>query len=296
MSTQKIKLLITGSTGFLGSIIKDTLSEYDIITLSRSNSIINIDLTKNIPIIPNCDIVVHAAGLAHLNPNSKNLSKNFYDVNKIGTSNLLEGLKINPPKTIVFLSTVAVYGIDEGKDISENDLPKPKSPYACSKYEAEILIQDWCKIYNTKFVILRLPLVVGKMAPGNLGSMIRAINKGYYIRVGNGNAKRSMVLAEDVAKFIPHLLNKSGIFNLTDDYNPTYSELDSFIAKKLGKKVKYMPYKLIKVLAKIGDLITFLPINTLRLKKLETSLTFSSEKAKREIGWNPHCVLNYNWI
>ena len=76
------------------------------------------------------------------------------------------------------------------------------TPYADSKIQAEELLREWGKLNNVNMLILRLPLLVGENPPGNLGSMIRAIKKGYYFRIGDGSARRSMVLAEDIAEVV----------------------------------------------------------------------------------------------
>jgi nucleoside-diphosphate-sugar epimerase len=232
-------------------------------------------------------MIVHNAGKAHLVPRNEKENKEFYEVNLNGTRHLLEGLDVllQKPKCFVFVSTVAVYGLEVGENINEMDPLNGISPYAKSKIEAEKLAQDWCLENHVNCVILRLPLVVGENAPGNLGAMERAIKKGYYFRLGTGNARRSMVNAIDVAKLIPSLLDNNGLYNLTDGLHRSYAEMDTLLGQKYGKNIKKIPVWMGKMIAKLGDFIPGFPLNSYRFSKLEQNLTFSDTKAQIELKW-----------
>jgi nucleoside-diphosphate-sugar epimerase len=259
----------------------------------KSNQI-SCDLAKAIPEIPAVDLVIHSAGKAHVIPKTEAQKKEFFEVNLQGTAHLLEGIS-SIPKCFVLISTVAVYGLEEGLEIDENSPLLGETPYAKSKIEAEKLVLDWEKKHQVNVLILRLPLIVGPNPPGNLGAMIQAIRKGFYRRMGDGLARKSMVLAEDIAKALPGWVEKSGTFNLTDGIHPRMAELDQMLAEKLGKRVKIMPLWPLRILAKIGDVIPAFPLNSYRLDKLSHSLTFSDKKAQAELGWNPRSVLeNFN--
>ena len=288
-----MKVLLTGSTGFLGKYIQSelVLQEIDVVGVGRSaeNDVV-CDLSNEVPAFAEsliADLVVHNAGKAHLVPQNEAEGKVFYDVNVGGTEKLLEAIMSfkNKPKCVVFVSTVAVYGLESGENINETHPLNGNSPYAKSKIEAEKLVQDWCSENQVNCVILRLPLVVGENAPGNLGAMERAIKKGYYFRLGSGNARRSMVNAVDIAKLIPSLLNKNGIYNITDGLHRSFAEMDTFLAKKHGKTVKKIPVWMGKLIAKVGDFVPGFPLNSYRLGKLEQSLTFNDEKARQELDW-----------
>ncbi len=101
-----------------------------------------------------------------------------------------------------------------------------------------------------------------------------------------------MVLAEDVAAFAARCAGCSGIYNLTDGCHPKIRELDEAIASRLNKKVKKIPASLIKSSARAGDLLPFLPINSIKFEKLTSSLTFSDANARREIGWQSRAVVD----
>ncbi|TDQ19611.1 nucleoside-diphosphate-sugar epimerase [Algoriphagus boseongensis] len=289
-----MKILITGGSGFLGRIMGEKLSSsHEIISLGRgkSNSI-SCNLSTSIPEIPKVDVIVHAAGKAHVIPKSEIEKQEFFSVNLNGTSHLLKGIK-ELPQLFIFISSVAVYGKEEGEEINEDFPLLGETPYAKSKIEAESLIQKWGEEKKVPVVILRLPLLIGPNPPGNLGAIIKSVKKGYYFRLGDGKAKKSMVLASDVAFLIPTLLNKTGVYNLTDGVNPSLAELDQKIASHFGKSVKSFPEKLLYSLAKIGDAFSFFPLNSYRVNKLALTLTFSDQKARKQLNWNPKPVLDH---
>lgn len=218
----------------------------------------------------------------------------FFETNFTGTKNLLKGIDqlSNKPKAFVFVSTVAVYGFEKGELISEEQAPKPLSPYGKSKWEAEKVLHKWAMENKVNLTILRLPLVAGgDNTPGNLGAMMKAIKKGYYRRIGKAEARKSIVLAEDVARLIPSLVTHSGTYNLTDGANPSMKELEDYLAKFYGRKIRSISSGLVALAAWIGDHIKGFPINSYRLAKLGESLTFDDSKARSEIGWNPNPVI-----
>jgi nucleoside-diphosphate-sugar epimerase len=288
--------LLTGGTGFLGSYISKVISENNVlISLSRNSIQYSISLDQKAPVFTQkFDLIIHAAGKAHSIPKSSLEKQAFFDVNFIGTQNLLLGLEESQsiPKALIFISSVAVYGRENGVNISEDAPLLAKEPYGLSKIQAEKLVFDWCKRYNVICTILRLPLLAGANPLGNLGAMIKGIKKGYYFNIAGGKARKSIVLASDVAKCILKVSEIGGIYNLTDGCHPTFNELSRTISLQLGRKfVPNLPLFFAKFLAKIGDLIgDKFPINTNKLSKIISPLTFDDSKARKAFGWNPSPV------
>lgn len=291
-----MKVLLTGASGFLGKAILQMLGkDLEIETLGRSELCQHqVDLGKSIPIFANpFDLVIHASGKAHQLPKDKNQIEEMFQVNEIGTKNLCTGLENSNkiPNTLVFISTVAVYGAESGEMIKEINSLNGSTPYALSKIHAEQYLIDWSKTNHVNLVILRLPLIVGINPPGNLGAMMRAIHKGYYFRIGKGEGRKSMVLANDIASIIPSLMGKSGIYNLTDGKHPSISELDNYLGRYFSKRIVSLPENLLKVIAFVGDCIPGFPFNTNKYNKLNATLTFDDNLARRNLGWNPRPVI-----
>ena len=290
-------LLFTGASGFLGhNIINQLKKDYIVTTLGHLPiDDLTVNLAKEIPSLPqHFDIVLHAAGKAHVIPKTPEEEKLFYDINFEGTKNLCSALEnTGVPKSFIFISSVAVYGCETGKLITEDHPRDGITPYAKSKILAEAFLTDWCKRYNVILTILRPSLLAGFNPPGNLGDMIKGIKKGFYVNIGGGRVRKSILMADDIVNVLQLAKNKGGIYNVCDTDQPTLGQLSAFIAKQLGKRTPIsIPYWIAKCLAVCGDCLgEKAPINSQRLSKLTNSLTFSNTKATTELGWQPLKVL-----
>lgn len=271
--------------------------QYEVTTCGiTSDDIIKANLAKDVPALPErYDIVLHACGKAHVVPRTKEEERAFYDVNYAGTANLCKALeKVGVPKALIFISTVAVYGCEYGEHIDESQPLKGKTPYAESKRLAEEYLQRWCNEHQVKLGILRPSLLAGKDAPGNLGAMVNGIRKGLYMNIAGGKVVKSILMAEDIARLVPLLAEKGGVYNVCDTRQPSFGEISESVARQLGKgKPLSIPYWMAWCMAKVGDLLgSKAPFNTYKLEKMTKSLTFSNEKACRELGWEPMDVLD----
>ncbi|MEY2703574.1 MAG: hypothetical protein RLY43_2213, partial [Bacteroidota bacterium] len=266
-------------------------------SLSRTSGDYKLSLEIQIPDFKESfDLVIHNAGKAHVVSKTFEEDQAFFQVNVQGTQNLLNGIELSGiiPKSFVFISTVAVYGVDQGNNINENSPLLATASYGLSKIKAEQLVIDWCQKNNVICTILRLPLLVGENPPGNLGNMIKGIQNGYYFNIAGGQARKSMVLANDVAGILLKVSEIGGIYNLTDGFHPNFYELSSAIGKQYGKsRIFNLPFVIAKSIALIGDIIgTKFPLDSNKLKKLTSVLTFDDTKARKVLGWYPNKVLD----
>lgn len=294
------KLLFTGGTGFLGRNVMPVLKKrYDVTTIGITDADdLKANFVTDIPQLPcRYDVVLHAAGKAHVYPKTEAEKQAFYDVNYKGTIHLCDALeKVGVPKAMIFISTVGVYGSEPGKNETEDQRELVgDSPYSDSKIKAEKYLLDWAKKNHVILGILRPGLLAGKGAPGNLGAMLHGIKTGLYASVAGGKAHKSMLMAEDIGNLVPLVVEKGGIYNVCDNHHPTFRELEITMARQLGKRPPLViPYWIAKCLAWIGDVIPAFPINSSRLEKIITDDTFSSAKAQKELDWTPMDVVqNY---
>jgi nucleoside-diphosphate-sugar epimerase len=222
-------------------------------------------------------------------------------VNIEGVRHLLDGLARGPglPQAIVLVSSVAVYGRDQGTLIDENEPRRAVDPYGFSKRAAEDALAAWSEQHGVRYGIVRLPLVAGRNAPGNLGAMMRALRRHAYVGVGDGLARRSLVLAPDVAAILPAVAEHGGVFHLTDGHHPTFTELERTLAGAMGRRPpSRIPLRVARTAARMGDAVEQLvarpmPLTTSRLQKMTTTLTFSDERARRALGWRPRRVVDH---
>jgi len=290
--------LFTGSSGFLGVNLFPLLEKlYIVKTLSLyDEDNYQINLGYQVPEFTEpFDIVLHAAGKAHSIPKTEAEKKVFFDVNLQGTKNLCAALeKSGLPKSFIFISTVAVYGLEFGENITEDYPLNGNTPYALSKIQAEQFLTEWCKLHSVILSIIRPSLIAGPNPPGNLGAMIQGIKTGKYLSISNRDARKSVLMVEDIANLLPLLVEKGGIYNVCDNEHPTFIELENIISSQLSKSLPFsIPFALAKILALFGDLLgNKSPINSLKLSKITKSLTFSNDKIRKELGWEPINVLS----
>ena len=294
------KLLFTGGTGFLGKNIRPILDKmYEVTTCGiTSEDMVKTNLAKEVPRLEqHYDVVLHACGKAHVVPKTEAEKQAFFDVNYTGTVHLCDALeKVGPPKALVFISTVAVYGCESGELITEEHPLEGETPYAKSKILAEEYLTKWCGMHNVVLGILRPSLLAGKDAPGNLGTMVNGVKKGFYMNIAGGKVVKSILMAEDIARIMPALVKKGGVYNVCDTFQPTFGQISESVANQLGKrKPMSIPMWMAKCMAFVGDFLgSKVPINSYKLEKMTRSLTFSNEKARKELGWEPLDVLtNY---
>ena len=227
-------ILLTGHTGFLGSVIyKELKKSFLVLTAGRDDSCdYNLDFSKwegTIELKHSIDAIVHVAGLAHNKAKSK---EELIAVNTTSVEHLITLAVKNKIETFVFVSSTAVYGQTFGVNIPEKSSLRGKSNFAMSKIEAEKVIESFKLESN---LILRLPLVIGPNPPGNLGRLINSISAGSHVYLSGNQAKKSVVFASDVANFISHWLLQeqrlSGTLNLCNQTAPAFNWIENAIAE-----------------------------------------------------------------
>ena len=139
-----IKILITGSNGFIGKRLFELLSNdnYNVITYTHNDGDVEKEETwNNYEIV---DIVIHLAGKSFVPDSWQNISE-FFETNLIGTTEALKYCKKNNAK-LLFLSTY-MYGNPDFLPINELHKIDATNPYTLSKKFAE----DVCLFYNKNF-------------------------------------------------------------------------------------------------------------------------------------------------
>ena len=262
-----------------------------------SGSDVTCDLSAGAPTLPGgITRVIHSAGITP-NANRPHDTKNvFHDGNVVGTQHLLDGLDPKTLESFVLISSASVYGKNTANQLLETAPLTPLTEYGKSKRDSEQLVFQWCEQHSIPHTTVRLPLVVGKNAPGSLGQLINAIQAKRFVIPGDGSARKSMVLADDVAHWITDNPAAHGIFNLTDQQDPSYAEICDTITEHLNlSKVPRIPLPIMMLASWAGGLggrllNKTLPYNPNVHTQLTNSLTFSSDAATKQ-GWKPQSVV-----
>ena len=167
--------------------------------------------------------------------------------------------------------------------------------YAVKQSGADKVRRDVEGVVNKQ--VFEMPITKkGETVIKDVAPMVNGIKKGFYMNIAGGKVRKSVLMAEDIARLLPLLEEKGGIYNVCDTRQPTFGEISMSVAKQLGKRRPInIPYWMAWCMAKVGDLLgNKAPINSYKLEKMTKSLTFSNEKARRDLGWEPLDVLeNY---
>ena len=311
------RVLITGANGFIGSHLAQALSDIGCklnlfdrdINKSKfagEHEVFEGDLFSHECLekaAKNIDVAFHLAGYVHATPKTEEEKRAVFKINVEGTKNLLDALE-KSAKHVVFFSSMSVYGEDQSESLPEDAPKNPNTPYGQSKLEAENYLKDWGRKNNIITTSLRLSLVYGPGNKGNIYDMIRAIDRGRFLLIGNGRNKRSMVYVKNVVKVALGVAGQEGAngeaFNVTDGIDYTLKEIYETIAGCLGKKPRslFIPLGLAKSLGRAGDAIgnitgKEMPFSSEILEKLTGTLTFSSRKLQEFLGFEPEYNL-YN--
>ena len=283
-------ILLTGHTGFLGSVIyRELKKEFTVRTMGRNEGCDYVvdfscwdgDLEISEPV----EAIVHVAGLAH---NKAHSPDEMQYVNVTAVDLLLKIAQREGIKNFIFISSVSVYGKDYGLGIAEDSELNPQNSYGYSKMNSESLVSNWGKENKASFLSLRLPLIVGPNPPGNLGRLIQSIKQGRYIYLKGNKATKSIVFASDVSVFIKNWLSssekRSGPINLSNGTAPTFNWIEKAIPNESDKS-----FRISLSVTLLWNFVVFmrkyLRISLPFIGKLFYPLTFSDELARTKYGY-----------
>ncbi len=188
------KVLVTGGAGFIGShtsieliendydvLIIDNFSNSDLVTIEKMELIIKnvvrykcVDIRDKIALksvfLNFCpDTVLHFAGLKAVNQ-SVLMPLNYYEVNLMGTMNVLALMSVVGCHEIIFSSSATVYGENDKAYFNEESQVNPISPYGRTKLFTEALIKDWvATMPKNRAIILRYFNPIGAHQSGMIG-------------------------------------------------------------------------------------------------------------------------------
>jgi len=193
----------------------------------------------------NIDIIFHNAAISSINKSFKN-PKETNEININGLRNLLKAAVAYNVKRFVFSSSGKVYGDTKKLPSKEVYIVSPNSPYALSKYNGEILCNQFSKQYDLDLIVLRYFSVYGpgqKLSVGFIGEALTNILKCDNLDLhANQKMSRDFTFIDDVvqANFLCLNYKHSGydIFNIGSGNEHSLGELLQIVEKVLARKIE----------------------------------------------------------
>lgn len=299
-------ILVTGATGFLGRAVVEELIKNgeEVYTTGKSAAAdlpnyFSADISFDLKIpgrLENIETIIHTAGLAH---QFQGASKNeFRRVNVEGTKNAAKSAKDLKVKNFVLISSVAVYGNADFRDLEyEEDAEcKPSGDYAESKFESEKAAFEILNGSGVKLKILRPSTIVGENDRGNVARLIKAIDQGRFYWLGTGKNLKSLVYKNDAARACAAVLKNPWnenfeIYNITAEavsMRSIVGQIEKTLLKSVPKvfvPAEPLRYGLrlgtksgVKKIEKLSETVEkWLSDDVFSGKKIKTKLNFAAE-------------------
>ena len=242
-----MRCFVTGAAGFIGSNLTDrllagghTVVGFDDFSTGRRRFLDDAIQSSRFSLVEGdvldtgclttamsgCDVVFHLAANADVRFGTEHPRKDL-EQNTIATFNVLEGMRSNGVRRIVFASTGSIYGEPEIHPTPENaPFPVQTSLYGASKLAGEGLIQAYCEGFGFQGYIFRFVSILGeRYSHGHVFDFYRSLrsNPGELRVLGNGRQRKSYLGVQDCIDAILTALEKAddkvNVFNLgTDEY------------------------------------------------------------------------------
>lgn len=198
------------------------------------------------------DYVYHLAayaaeGLSHF------IRRYNYDINVLGSMNLINECVRHRVKCLVFTSSIAVYGPGQ-LPMRENQAPEPEDPYGIAKYAVELDLRAARRLFGLDFVVFRPHNVYGEFQNladphrNVVGIFIRQALLGKALTIfGDGTQTRAFSHVDDVAPHIARSVRnpraRGRVFNIGAGRAVEVRQLAKLIEKHLGQKIrrKHLP-------------------------------------------------------
>jgi nucleoside-diphosphate-sugar epimerase len=299
----KPRVFVTGAAGFIGSwLCRDLIDICDVSGAVRSESDAA-RLPEGVECVPTgdlaaapdlsrvlrgIDVVIHLAARVHmLNDEEKDPLTAFRKTNVDATLHLARAAVDAGVKQFIFLSSIGVNGGDSGdRAFDETDTPRPHTPYAQSKLEAEQGLNELAAASGMVVTIIRPPLVYGPDAPGNLARLVTAVRAGLPLPLGSVRNQRSFVFVGNLVSAIRNIVvtpPTAGMTYLIADRDAVSTpELIRMIARAVGRKPRLVPVPVppLKLIARLAG-------KSREVDQLVGSLRVSSDKFRQTRAWEP---------
>ena len=293
------KILVTGATGFLGSLLVVRMKENGLSCISavRDSTAIHPQIcvgeigpkTDWTSALVGVDVVIHLAARAHVMVDEEVDPLAIYRrVNVGGTENLAKQSATAGVKRFIFISSVKVNGESTTgfEAFSESHLAAPEDPYGLSKLEAEDGLRQVAKETGMEVVIIRPPLIYGVGVKANFLSLLKLASTPFPLPFGSIDNRRSMIYAGNLVDFIikcvdyPAAANQT--FLISDGDDVSLRSLITLMRSEFGR-----PPRLFSIPIALFKLVGLCMGRKHMVDRLVGDLQIDSSKARNLLKWEP---------
>jgi len=299
------ELNIIGGSGFIGTNLSKLFTELNLsfVNIDKNNSkrypenrlqgdVRDIESLRETLVADSKIINLAAEHADNVTPLSL-----YHDVNVQGAKNICKVASEKNIDTIIFTSTVAVYGFAPLNTNETGDI-NPFNEYGKTKHEAEEVFTNWQQEDPSKraLVIIRPTVVFGENNRGNVFNLLQQIASSVFLMIGNGRNKKSMAYVENISSFIKYSLDfEPGVhvYNYIDKPDYNMNTLILKVKKVLGLKEGIgprLPFSIGILIGKTFDLISKLTgrkfkVSEIRIRKFCANTLFDTSIS--ETGFVP---------
>ncbi len=294
--------LVTGGSGFFGSILKRRL-------LADGHRVVNADLHSDDDQHPNLEVVqadlakrevmediyrrhkfdgvFHvAAMLAHAVESKQQL----WNSNVRGTQVVADLTRKYQVPNLVFTSSNCLWGRAFSRPVTENDNPAPVELYGLSKWEGEKVLFQYQADMNV--VSIRCPTIIDSGRLGLLAILFEFIKENRWVwTVGAGDNRYQFIYAQDLAEAAVRSINhsRSDIFNIGSDNVKSLREIYSYVIDKANStsRIGRLPKRLSLATMRLAHLLRLSPLGPYHYKMIAEDFIFDTAKIKNELAWQP---------
>lgn len=231
MPVEHSHIVVTGSSGFIGAALADTLRRrgHRVDGWSRRDNGFELDLDEAQmqaavvrwqSALRGVDTLVHAAARVHQMQERSADAALYRRVNVDAALALARAAAAAGVRRLIFISTAKVYGEGRREPYRENDEPAPEGAYAGSKWLAEQWLTDFCAAHGLALTILRPPLVYGAGVGGNFEALQRLAGSRWPLPFGLVRNRRSLLALDNLVDVIVACCEAKsapiGVFNVAD--------------------------------------------------------------------------------
>ena len=248
-----VKILLTGSSGFIGQSLLTSLNKHYKIVCLQSD-LLNFEQVQQEVFAVNPDLVVHLAAKTEVEHSFYNQIE-FAQVNYVGTVNLVESiLKCNKQVKFIFASTMEVFGWQPISDLirqgntpsvlpvfDSNTTPNPNAPYAVAKYACEKYIEYAHRSQGLQYVIVRQTNTYGRTNNNFFVTeqIITQMLQGDICKLGYKDPYRNFLYISDLLDAWQHVIENfdcisNKIFTLGPSNAIRIEDYAAMIAKKIN--------------------------------------------------------------